>query len=144
MGFIQRAMQSEAKVLTGGKRHGTQGYFVQPTVFYDIDEQHELSCEEVFGPVLSIMKPFDKEDEVIQRANAGEFGLAAGLWTKDLYTAERVVTQLRAGTTWINCYNGIHPAVPFGGLKQSGFGVDLGPEAVTQEYTVSRAVYQYI
>lgn len=87
---------------------------------------------------------FDSEEEAIARANDTPFGLAAGIWTNDANRVERVVPQLKAGTTWVNCYNIITPGFPFGGLKESGIGTDMGEESIVSEYTTSRTVFQAI
>jgi acyl-CoA reductase-like NAD-dependent aldehyde dehydrogenase len=141
MGSIQAAKDRGVRLLHGGRRHGTRGYFIEPTVFTGVADTDLLACEEIFGPVLAVMKPFKTEDEVIQRANATPFGLASGVWTHNLDRMHHVVERLRAGITWVNCYNQTHPSMPFGGVKESGFGYDLGEEAILQEYTVARSIY---
>jgi acyl-CoA reductase-like NAD-dependent aldehyde dehydrogenase len=110
-------------------------------VFSSVPDENRLACEEIFGPVLSVLQPFDTEEEAIQRANTTEMGLAAGIWTRDLSRAERVVSAMQVGYTWVNCYNQQPPGLPFAGWKMSGFGgCDLGEEAVFQEYTQSRSI----
>ncbi|KAF8937635.1 aldehyde dehydrogenase [Dissophora ornata] len=140
MTFIEEAKtEVEADLLVGGKRCGDKGYFIEPTVFYNVPETSRLATEEIFGPVLSVMKPFVSLDEVLERANATPYGLASGVWTKDLTKAEHCIQELETGVTWVNCYNLCSSHLPFGGVKQSGFGKDLGTEALG-EYTTVKAV----
>jgi len=133
MRYIDMGKQQGANLLTGGGRHGNEGFYVQPTVFSDVRDDMTIMQEEIFGPVMSISK-FSTLDEVTRRANANEYGLAAGVWTKDLDTANTLSRNLRAGTVWVNCYNVFDAAIPFGGYKQSGIGRDKGEYAL-QEYT---------
>jgi aldehyde dehydrogenase (NAD+) len=102
---------------------------VAPTVFADVADTMRIAREEIFGPVASIL-PFDSVEEVIGRANATSFGLAGGLWTKDVGKAHRVADALQAGTVWVNTYNMLDPGVPFGGYKMSGWGKEGGPAAL--------------
>ncbi|KAK3828258.1 MAG: aldehyde dehydrogenase [Benniella sp.] len=139
MNFIESAKQDGQKLLTGGKRHGTKGYFIEPTIFTNVPETCTLAKDEVFGPVLSVMKPFTSIEEVLERANATPYGLASGVWTKNLSKAEQCIQELETGLTWVNCYNMCSAHLPFGGVKESGFGKDLGTEAV-YEYTTVKAV----
>ncbi|KAF9365691.1 aldehyde dehydrogenase (NAD(P)(+)) ald5 [Mortierella sp. NVP85] len=139
MNFIERAKQDGQKLLTGGKRHGTKGYFIEPTIFTNVPETCTLAKDEVFGPVLSVMKPFTSIEEVLERANATPYGLASGVWTKNLSKAEQCIQELETGVTWVNCYNMCSAHLPFGGVKESGFGKDLGTEAL-YEYTTVKAV----
>ncbi|KAL9645284.1 hypothetical protein ABK040_002484 [Willaertia magna] len=121
--------KKEAKLLTGGKRVGNRGYFIEPTVFYDVKDDAKIAQEEIFGPVMSVLK-FDDVDEAIHRANTTTYGLAAGVLTNDLNKAIRAAKGLKAGTVWVNCWNSFSSSVPFGGYKQSGIGRDLGREAL--------------
>jgi betaine-aldehyde dehydrogenase len=139
MGFIAVAKAEGATLVTGGQRALSNGCFVQPTVFADVTDGMTLAREEVFGPVMAVLD-FSDEDEVITRANATEFGLAAGVFTADMTRAHRVVAALQAGTTWINAYNLTPVEAPFGGVKQSGVGRENGHAAV-QHYTQVKSVY---
>jgi aldehyde dehydrogenase (NAD+) len=115
------------------------GYFVAPTIFTGVDDSMTIAREEIFGPVLSVLR-FESDDDVIGRANASVYGLAAGVWTNDLRKAHRMAAALQAGTVWINAYNMMDPTAPFGGVKASGFGRDLGVDAV-RSYTHSKTVW---
>jgi len=138
MNYIQSGKESGAKVETGGERHGTEGYFIQPTIFSGVSEDMKIMQEEIFGPVCSISK-FETEDEVIKRGNETTYGLAAALHTSDLNTAIRVSNALKAGTVWVNCYNMLSYQVPFGGFKESGIGRELGKYALAN-YTQVKSV----
>jgi betaine-aldehyde dehydrogenase len=139
LGFIDRAIADGVRVVCGGHAVEGPGYFVAPTVFADVTDDMEVAREEVFGPVMSVLS-FDTEDEVIARANATRFGLAAGVFTQDLTRGHRVVRQLEAGTCWINAYNLTPVEVPFGGVKGSGLGRENGRIAL-EYYTQLRSVY---
>ncbi|SFO38067.1 phenylacetaldehyde dehydrogenase [Roseovarius lutimaris] len=132
-GYIRGAESDGAKVVCGGLAHGSSeledGYFILPTIVTDVSDDMTIVQEEVFGPVLCIL-PFDEEGEIIARANNTEFGLAAGLWTNDLSRAHRVGKKLKAGTIWINNWGYTDPASPFGGMKKSGYGREMGKEAI--------------
>ena len=116
-----------------------QGYFVEPTIFADVKDDMRLASDEIFGPVMSVLD-FADEDEVVARANATEFGLAAGVFTRDLQRGHRIVSRLEAGTCWINAYNLTPVEVPFGGVKRSGFGRENSRAAV-EHYTRLKSVY---
>jgi aldehyde dehydrogenase (NAD+) len=133
MSFVESAQQEGARLVTGGNRVEdgdlASGFFVAPTVFADVADTMRIAREEIFGPVASIL-PFDSVEEVITRANATSFGLAGGLWTRDVGKAHRVADALQAGTVWVNTYNMLDPGVPFGGYKTSGWGKEGGPAAL--------------
>jgi len=131
LGYISVGSSEGARLVAGGKRaegHGG-GYFVQPTVFADVEGSMRIAREEIFGPVLAAI-PFSDEDDLIAKANDTVYGLAAGVWTSDVKRAHRVAHALQAGTVYVNCYHVFDPAAPWGGFKQSGWGRELGPYAL--------------
>jgi phenylacetaldehyde dehydrogenase len=136
--YMRQGKQDGACYLTGGERSGDRGYFVKPTVVKDVNPKMSIVREEIFGPVV-VAEPFTKPEELIPRANQTPYGLAAGVWTRDIGKAHRIAAELRAGTVWINCYNIFDAALPFGGYKQSGWGREMG-HAVLELYTQSKAV----
>jgi aldehyde dehydrogenase (NAD+) len=138
MGYIESGKKQGAKLVAGGARVGDRGYFIQPTVFADVQDDMKIAQEEIFGPVMSIIK-FKTVDEVVQRANRTMYGLAAAVWTRDITKAHRVANSVRAGTVWVNCYDVFDAAAPFGGFKQSGIGRELG-EYGLQNYTEIKTV----
>jgi len=138
MNYIQSGKEAGAKVETGGARHGTEGYFIQPTIFSGVSEDMKIMQEEIFGPVCSISK-FKTEEEAIKMGNETTYGLAAALHTTNLNTAIRVSNALKAGTVWVNCYNLLSYQVPFGGFKESGIGRELGKYALAN-YTQVKSV----
>jgi aldehyde dehydrogenase (NAD+) len=138
MGYIESGMREGAEILYGGSRVGDRGYFIQPTVFANVGDEMKIAREEIFGPVMSIIK-FKDIDDVVQRANNTIYGLAAAVWTKDISKAHAIAHSLRAGTVWINCYDVFDAAAPFGGFKQSGMGRELG-EYGLQQYTEIKTV----
>jgi aldehyde dehydrogenase (NAD+) len=138
MDYIEEGKKEGAKVETGGRRHGNQGYFIEPTIFSNVTEGMKIMQEEIFGPVCSIAK-FKTEEEVIKTGNITPYGLAAAVHTKDLNTAIRVANALKAGTVWVNSYNMFHHQMPFGGFKESGIGRELG-EAALANYTQNKSV----
>lgn len=138
MHYIETGMHEGARLMCGGNRVGDRGYFIEPTVFANVQDQMTIARHEIFGPVMSIL-PFKEIDEVVQRANATEYGLAAAVWTKDISKAHAIAHRLRAGTVWVNCYDIFHSAAPFGGFKQSGIGRELG-EYGLQQYTEIKTV----
>ncbi|XP_044757600.1 aldehyde dehydrogenase [Coccinella septempunctata] len=129
MDLISSGVSEGAKLQTGGKSIGHVGYFVEPTVFSDVKDNMRIAKEEIFGPVQSILK-FETMDEVIERANSTEYGLAAGVVTKDINRAIEFSQAVRAGSVWVNTYNAVSPQVPFGGYKMSGIGRELGPDSL--------------
>src|SRR5271155_5067894 len=138
MGYIESGRTEGAKLVCGGERVGNRGYFIQPTVFADVQDDMKIAQEEIFGPVMSII-PFKNVDEVVARANRTEYGLAAAVWTRDIKKAHSIADNIRAGTVWVNCYNVLDPRAPFGGFKQSGIGRELG-EYGLQQYTEVKTV----
>ena len=138
MGYIETGQSEGATLACGGKRVGDVGYFIEPTVFADVQDDMKVARDEIFGPVMSVI-PFKSFDEVITRANRTNYGLAAGVWTRDIKKAHAVANGVRAGTVWINCYNILDTRDPFGGFKQSGTGRELG-EYGLQEYTEVKTV----
>jgi aldehyde dehydrogenase (NAD+) len=138
MGYIEVGMREGAQMLCGGNRVGDKGFFIEPTVFTDVRDDMKIAQEEIFGPVMSIIK-FKDVDEVIQRANSTMYGLAAGVWTKDITKVHAIANNVRAGTVWVNCFDVFDAAAPFGGFKQSGIGRELG-EYGLQQYTEVKTV----
>jgi len=138
LGYIDRGDAEGARRDAGGRRSGP-GYFVEPTVFSAVSEGMAIAREEIFGPVLSVI-PFDDLDEAARVADATEFGLAAGIWTRDVGKAHGLAARLRAGTVWINTYNRFDAASPYGGYKQSGYGRENG-RAVLDELTQLKSVW---
>ncbi|MFN7002284.1 MAG: betaine-aldehyde dehydrogenase [Roseinatronobacter sp.] len=139
LGYIDQGKSEGARLVCGGTRASESGCFVQPTVFADVTDDMTIAREEIFGPVMAVLD-FDDEAEVITRANATEFGLAAGVFTRDLTRAHRVIAQLQAGTCWINAYNLTPVEMPFGGVKASGVGRENG-HAALEHYTRVKSVY---
>ncbi|EDO45538.1 predicted protein [Nematostella vectensis] len=129
MDLIESGKKEGAKMQCGGARHGNKGFFIQPTVFSDVTDDMRIAKEEIFGPVQQLIK-FKSVDEVIERANNTTYGLAAGVFTKNIDTAIAVSSGLRAGTVWINCYECGAPQAPFGGYKMSGYGREWGEYGV--------------
>ena len=125
MGYIEAGKQEKASLRTGGKRVGDKGYFIEPTIFADVKDDMKIAREEIFGPVMSILK-FKDMDEVVERANKTMYGLAAAVWTRDITKAHAIADGVRAGTVWVNCFDVFDAGAPFGGFKQSGLGRELG------------------
>ena len=139
-GYLDAGRQEGARVATGGERVGNAGYFVAPTILTDTRPAMAVVREEIFGPVVCAM-PFDDADldRIAREANATEYGLAASIWTRDLGIAHKLARRIKAGTVWINTHNSGDPALPFGGYKQSGWGREMGREAL-ELYTEVKAV----
>ena len=138
MSYIDKGKTEGAKCLTGGSRVGNKGYFIEPTIFTEVNDEMSIAKDEIFGPVMSIL-PFQNTDDIIARANNTYYGLAAAVWTRDVQKAHRVAASIRAGTIWVNCYDVFDAAAPFGGFKMSGMGRELG-EAALSNYTELKTV----
>ncbi|XP_062178838.1 aldehyde dehydrogenase family 2 member C4-like [Phragmites australis] len=139
LGYIDQGKREGATVLTGGKPCGQRGYYIEPTIFTDVKEDMIIAKEEIFGPVMCLMK-FKTVEEAIERANDTRYGLAAGVVTRDLDVANRVVRSVRAGVVWVNCYFAMGSDCPFGGRKMSGFGKDEGMHALDKYLAVKSVV----
>ncbi|WQG57683.1 aldehyde dehydrogenase family protein [Pseudomonas sp. RTB3] len=140
-GYLQRGQEEGAELICGGGRpaHLERGHFIEPSIFLDRAERACVAREEIFGPVLTVMS-WSEIAELVLRANDSPYGLAAGLWTRDLRSAHRVAAQLKAGSVWINCWNVVDPASPFGGYKQSGWGREMGKNVI-DAYTETKSVF---
>lgn len=137
--YVQKGQEEGAKLVHGGKRVGEQGFFMEPAILKDVEDHMWVAKEESFGPIM-VLSVFDGDiEKVVRRANAVEFGLACGIFTKDLSRALRVSDLLEGGTCFVNVWNKTDVAAPFGGFKQSGFGKDLGEEAL-KEYLKTKTV----
>jgi aldehyde dehydrogenase (NAD+) len=138
MGYIEAGKRDGAVLKCGGKRSRSTGYFIKPTVFANVNEKMLIGHEEIFGPVMSILK-FKTIDEVIKRANNSIYGLGAGVCTRDIGKALHVANHMRAGTVYVNCYDKFDTAAPFGGFKESGHGRELG-EAGLDNYCENKTI----
>lgn len=142
-GYLESGASEGAKALSGGARltdgDFANGYFVPPTIFADVNDNMKIAREEIFGPVISAI-PFDDIDEVVTRANDTVFGLGSGVWTTDVRKAHQLASRIRAGSVWVNCYQAMDPAVPFGGYKMSGYGAESGKHHI-EEYLNLKAVW---
>jgi phenylacetaldehyde dehydrogenase len=138
-GFLRSGSEQGAKALCGGGRSGDTGFFVEPTVLVNTSTDMKVYQEEIFGPVVTAMPFKNLDDDLLMRANDTAYGLAAGVHTRDIAKAHRIANRLRAGTVWINCYNIFDAALPFGGYKQSGWGREMGHDALNN-YLETKAV----
>ncbi|TNC73042.1 betaine-aldehyde dehydrogenase [Rubellimicrobium roseum] len=138
-GFIEKGIAEGARLVAGGRRPDRPGFWIEPTVFADVTDGMTIARDEIFGPVMSVLD-FDTEEEVLARANATEFGLAAGVFTRDLSRGHRVAAGFEAGTCFINAYNLTPVEAPFGGMKRSGIGRENGQAAI-EHYSQLKSVY---
>jgi aldehyde dehydrogenase (NAD+) len=138
LGYVDLGKRQGARLLTGGRRTGAKGFFVEPAVFDQVQDGMAIARDEIFGPVVSVL-PFKKVDEVIRRANDTSYGLAAAIWTRDLDKAHLFARRVKAGTVWVNCYHVVDATTPFGGFKMSGQGRENG-EAALEHYTERKTV----
>ncbi len=138
LGYVELGNKEGAKLVVGGKRKGSEGFFVEPTIFDNVTDNMSIAKDEIFGPVVSVL-PFEGFDEMLDRANRTQYGLAAGVWTKDINKAHLYAKGVKAGTVWVNCYHVVDTTTPFGGFKMSGQGRENG-EAALDHYTESKTV----
>jgi aldehyde dehydrogenase (NAD+) len=142
-GYLESGRSQGARAASGGGRLGgngrDKGYFVEPTVFTDVTDDMKIAREEIFGPVICAL-PFDTLEEAVTRGNDTNYGLGGGVWTQNLNNAHRVAKGLHTGSVWVNCYQLMDPAVPFGGYKTSGIGRESGREHI-EEFLETKAVW---
>jgi phenylacetaldehyde dehydrogenase len=139
-GYIKSGIDQGAQVLAGGNATGDHGYFVQPTVLAKTTPEMKVVKEEIFGPVVCAQSFSDADlDRIASEANNTSFGLAASIWTRDLSIAHKLASRIRSGTVWVNCHNVFDASLPFGGYKESGWGREMGEEAL-RNYTETKAV----
>jgi betaine-aldehyde dehydrogenase len=139
LNYIAKGVEEGARLVTGGKRVAREGFYLEPTVFADVTDDMVIAREEIFGPVMCVLD-FDSEEEAMARANATEYGLAAGVFTRDIQRAHRVAAGFEAGTCWINSYNDAPVEAPFGGTKMSGVGRENSKAAI-EHYSEVKSVY---
>lgn len=137
--YLESGKQQGARAVIGGKAREGAGYFIEPTVFVNTQPDMKIVQEEIFGPVVTVAPFKEVNEDLVRQANDTIYGLAAGIWTRDLSKAHSLAARLQAGTVWINCYNIFDAALPFGGYKQSGWGREMG-EAVLENYLNTKAV----
>ena len=142
LGYLSSGLDAGAHAPAGGGRAGERGYFVQPTVLTDTKPDMKVEREEIFGPVVCAIPFNSEEDDVIASGNDTNYGLAAGVWTRDINKAHRTANRLRAGTVWINCYSVFDAAMPFGGYKESGWGREMGHNALDNYLETKSVVTQ--
>jgi phenylacetaldehyde dehydrogenase len=138
-GYLEAGAKEGARAAAGGKKREGAGYFIEPTVLVDTKPDMKVVQEEIFGPVVCAMPFREMNDDLVKQANDTIYGLAAGIWTRNVSKAHNLAARLKAGTVWINCYNIFDAALPFGGYKQSGWGREMG-EAVLEHYTETKAI----
>jgi aldehyde dehydrogenase (NAD+) len=129
MGLIESGKREGAELVCGGERFGSKGFYIQPTLFANVQDNMEIAQREIFGPVMSVFK-FRDEQELVARANNTIYGLAAAVWTRDIAKAHNLAAEIKAGTVWVNCYDVFDAAAPFGGFKISGQGRELGEDGL--------------
>jgi acyl-CoA reductase-like NAD-dependent aldehyde dehydrogenase len=142
MSYVEAGKREGARLVAGGERVQVdgKGNFVTATVFADVTPEMTIAREEIFGPVAAVL-PFDDIEDAIAKANDTAFGLASGVWTRDIGKAHRVARDLEAGIVWVNTYNMYDPGAPFGGVKESGYGPDLGYRTALEKYTRTKSVW---
>ena len=140
--YVQLGRDEGAELALGGSRHGDRGFFHEPTVFTSVRNDMTIARDEIFGPVMSILR-FSSEEEAYRIANDTEFGLAAGVWTSDVSRAHRASRALKAGTVWVNTYQMVYPSVPYCGFKLSGHGKALGRASI-DELTQIKSVWMKV
>jgi aldehyde dehydrogenase (NAD+) len=138
LGYVESGQRQGARLVTGGRRVGDRGFFVEPTIFDNVTDEMAIYRDEIFGPVASVVT-FDDLESLARRANDTNYGLAAAIWTKNLDTAHLFARKVKAGTVWVNCYHVVQTTTPFGGFKHSGHGRENG-EAALEHYTETKTV----
>jgi phenylacetaldehyde dehydrogenase len=141
LGYMSSGVDAGARAASGGGRVGDRGYFVEPTVLTNTTPDMKVVREEIFGPVV-VAIPFASEEDVVHSGNETSYGLASGVWTRDINKAYRTAHRLRAGTVWINCYSVFDAAMPFGGYKESGWGREMGHNALDNYLETKSVVTQ--